>query len=99
MSTRVTTESPIHIKRRKYNRLMAEAEAAYRKAIEDANNIYEQVTGPAREKFEKAIAPHRGEFEKATSDALKARDTAIAEADAQVAAAHETASKEAGFGR
>ena len=97
MATQVTPESPVQVKRRKYNRLMTEAEIVYHQTVRAIEAAFEEATVPAREKLDDAIEPHQREFDKTTADAAKARDAAIREADAKHANAHTEASKAAGF--
>lgn len=93
----VTPESDVIVKRRKYNRLMTEAETAYQTARNAAEAEFERVTAPAREKFNKAVAPHQAEFEKVTADAAAKRDAAVQVAANTLSGAHTEASKAAGY--
>lgn len=93
----VTPESDVIVKRRKYNRLMTQAEMAYKQAVDAAKAEFEKLAAPATEKFNKAIVPHQVEFEKVTADAAAKRDAAIQAASDVLSDAHAEASKAAGY--
>lgn len=93
----VTPESDIIVKRRKYNRLMTEAEIAYKQAVDAAHAEFEKLAAPAQEKLDKAVAPHQAEFEKVTADAAAKRDAAVQAAANTLSDAHGEASKAAGY--
>lgn len=97
MPTTVDITSDVAAKRRKYNRLMTEAETAYKQAVDAAYAEFEKITGPAQQAFDKAVAPIKAEFDKATKDAADKRNAAIVIATVAHNGAHVEASKEAGY--